>query len=451
MSQIKNTIVTLGKTRLTTLLALSLLVALVVILSVFKPDKSEALAQKPGGAAGQKPGAPGGMPAMPPPVVRVEAVGTLDHTQPVSKVGTVTAKESVQIVPRVSGYLMNIAFKEGDFVKEGDLLFEIEDTVYKINVRVAESVIQQIEAEIALAKRNHERISQLVLRNAATQQDADEVLRSVALHEARLEEAKAKLDQAKTDLGYTKIFAPLSGRIGAKQFSKGNYLTPASGMLATVMQFDPITVAFPVTEREFNTYFHESDEKKEAKIEVLLANGTPYEGNFHIDFFDNYVDRYSGQIMVYLLCDNKDGKLFPGGFTTVKLSEKFEEPKTAVNVAALMTDGATHYVYVMQMYQKEVEDGKGNKISQPACRAVRRDVKLGPQVVDRQIITSGLTPGEPVVVGGLNKIIMSGQDIVTQEMLAAAMAAQAQAQAPPAQSQTPAAQAPPAQAPAKDK
>ena len=424
MSQLTKTIVSFGKARKTSLLALVLLVVLFVVLSLPKPDKSEALAQRPGGGAGQKPGA-AAPPAMPT-VVRAEAVGTLDSTQPVSKVGTVAAKETVQIVPRVSGYLMNVAFQEGDFVNEGDLLFEIEDTIYQINVRMAESVIKQIEAEIALAKRNHERVVQLAQRNAATQQDVDEALRSVNLHEARLEEAKARLDQAKTDLGYTKIHAPLSGLIGAKQFSKGNYLTPASGVMATIMQFDPITVTFPVTEREFSTYFHKSGENKEAKIEILLANGNPYEGEFDIDFLDNFVDRNTGQIMIYLLCDNKDDILFPGGYTTVKLSEKFGEPQPAVNVAALMTDGVTHYVYVMQMYQKEIDDGKGNKIPQPAFKAERRDVKIGAQVFDRQIITSGLAPGEQVVVGGLNKI-RPGQDVMTQEMLAAAMQAQQQA------------------------
>ena len=426
MSQMKNTIISIGKTKKTLLLAVFLIIALVVTLSLSKLDNSEVLAQRPGGGAGQRPGAGGGMPAMPPTMVRVEAVGSLDSTQPVPKVGTVAAKETVQIVPRVSGYLLNVAFQEGDYVKEGDLLFEIEDTVYKINVRVAESVIKQIEAEIALAKRNHERVEQLVLRKTSPEQELDEALRTISLHEARLEEAKARLDQAENDLGYTKIYAPLNGRIGAKQFSIGNYLTPASGVLATIMQFDPITVTFPVTEREFTTYFHEAGEnRKEAKVELLLADGKPYEGEFRIDFLDNYVDRFSGQLMVYLLCENKTDKLYPGGFTTVKLSEKFEEPKPAVNVAALMTDGVTHYVYVMQMYQKETEDDKGNKVFQPGFRAVRRDVTLGQQVFDRQVVISGLTPGEQVVVGGLNKIMMSGQDIMTQEMLAAAMQAQA--------------------------
>ncbi|MCL2119826.1 MAG: efflux RND transporter periplasmic adaptor subunit [Planctomycetaceae bacterium] len=420
MSQIKNTVITPGKTKKTMLLALFLLVALIVFMSLPKPDKSEALAQSRGGAPGGGAGG-GGAPAMPAMPVTVDAVGLLDHTQPVPKVGTVAAKETVQLVPRVSGYLMNVAFTEGEFVQEGDLLFEIEDTIYQINVRMAESVIKQIEAEIALAKRNHERIAQLVPSRSATEQELDEALRTINLHEARLEEAKARLDQAQTDLGYTKIYAPLSGRIGAKQFSKGNYLTPASGVLATIMQFDPISVTFPVTEREFSTYFLPSGEKKEAKIEILYANGTPCEEEFHIDFYDNYVESTSGQILVYLLCENKSGKLFPGGFTRVNLSEKFEEAKPAVKVSALQTDGTSHFVYVVQKdgeapkmdaKGQSVVDDAGKPVMGDTFRVERRTVTPGQQVSDKQIITSGLTPGEMVVIGGLNKIMMPGQPII---------------------------------------
>jgi len=437
MTQMKRTLITLGKTKKTMLLALSLLIALVVLLSLPKPDKSVALAQKPGqadqkaGPTGQKPGQmPGGAPQIPAMPVRVDVVGLLDHTQPVPKVGTVTAKETVQIVPRVSGYLMNVAFKEGDYVKEGDLLFEIEDTVYEINVKIAKSVIQQIEAEIELAKLNRERVEQLVKREVSRQQELDDVMRTLSLHEGRLKEAQARLEQAENDLSYTKIYAPLNGRIGAKQFSVGNYLTPASGVLATIMQFDPIRVEFPATEREFSTYFHDVNKNKEAKIEILLADGTPYEEQFKIDFLDNYVDKFTGQLMVYLLCDNESGKLFPGGFTTVKLSEKLAEPKPAVNVAALVTDGESHSVYVVEVIVDENGNLVLNEKGEKQHKVDRRPVTLGPQVVDRQIITSGLKPGEMVVIGGLNKIMFPGQPIIpvpTPALMQMMQAAQMQA------------------------
>lgn len=375
MTQMKNAVISLGKTKKTMLLALGLLVALVVILSLSKPDKSEAVAQMPGMGEG------------PPTSVRVETVGTLNGTQPVSKVGRVLAKETVDLVPRVSGYLESVKFKEGDYVNEGDLLFEIEDTLYEINVRMAEAVVKQIEAEVELAKRSQERVMKLAPNRSATEQEIDEAMRGVLYQEGRLEEAKARLDQSKTDLSYTKIYAPLSGRIGAKRFSEGNYLTPQSGVLATIRQFDPITVTFPVSEREFMTYFQNTD-NRETGIEVLMANHKPYQGEYDIDFLDNHFDSDTGQIMIYLICKNADTKLVPGNWTRINLSEHFEQPRAAASITALMTDGAHHYVYVVT---------KDNKIE-------RRDVVIGDQVYDKQIITSGLNPGERIVVGGLNRI-----------------------------------------------
>ena len=338
-------------------------------------------------------------PSMGPPAVRVEAVTTLETSQPKSYPGFVTAKETVHIIPRVSGYLENIAFQEGAMVKEGDLLFEIEDTVYEINVRVGDAVVKQIEAEIALAKRDLERTQTLHNRNVATEQEMDQAIRTIALQEARLEEAKASLDRSKNDLSYTKIYAPLTGRIGSKNFSKGNYLTPNSGVLATVVQFDPVRIRLQATESDFITYlksdyFKEQENgtknsAKKAQIDILGPTGEKYEGKFEIEFADNLVDIATGTITVFLICDNKNLHFYPGGYTTVLLSERFEKPMPAVSVTALMTDGVKDYVYVVDAENK----------------AQRRDVIKGPQVFDRQAIVSGLEPGDKVVVGGLNKVI----------------------------------------------
>lgn len=322
-----------------------------------------------------------------PPSVRVEEVGLIDSSQPKPYVGFVEAKETVVLVPRVSGYLEKIAFQEGEIVQKDDLLFEIEERTYEINVQAAKSVIKQIEAEIALAKRSYERSSSLHQNRVISEQELDEAQRTISLQEARLDEAKAKLAQAETDLSYTKIFAPLTGKIGAKHISEGNYLTPGSGTLASIVQYDPITVRFAVSETDFIKYLKNgTGDLRKTNIEILRVDGERYTGEFEIDFTDNVAA--NGTLMVYLLCGNADNQLLPGGFTRVKLSEQFQEPLPAVNVSALMTDGAHHYVYVL--------DGE-NQVR-------RRDVEKGLQVDNMQVITSGLTPGEHVLVGGLNKV-----------------------------------------------
>ncbi|MDR1384035.1 MAG: efflux RND transporter periplasmic adaptor subunit [Planctomycetaceae bacterium] len=334
---------------------------------------------------------PGMSGKMPPAAVRVEKVTSRDSSQPRPYNGSITAKESVNLVPRVTGYLTDVKFQEGATVKKGDPLFEIEDTIYQINVRTAESQIRQTEAEIELAKKNLERANELYKRDAKaiTDQERDEVNRTIQLLEARLSGNKASLDQANTDLSYTKIFAPLSGQIGAKQFSTGNFLSPNSGILATIVQYDPITIMFPVSEREYITYFIEGENsKKTPKIEIFLANNELFKGKFKIDFIDNKIDSHTGTLMIYLLCENPNKELVPGGWTKVYLSEHYANPKPAVNVAALMTDGKKHTVYVVNN-EKKVEV---------------REVEIGELVFDRQIIESGLKEGEIVIVGGLNKV-----------------------------------------------
>ncbi len=325
-----------------------------------------------------------------PPSVRVETVGALTISQPKHYVGIVTAKETVAIVPRISGFLDKVAFREGTVVKKGDLLFEIENTIYTMNVKVAQAVVRQTEAELSLAQRELDRITRLRAEHVATEQEFDQARRTRDLQQAKLDEVRANLSLAENDLSYTKIYAPLTGRIGAKQFSEGNYITPTSGTLATIVQYDPISVKITLSETDFMQYFHGNDDDATtgADIQILRTDGRPYEGEFKIDFFDNLVDRETGTIATYLLCSNEKAQLLPGGFAKVRLAEKFKEPLPAISVASVMTDGVRNYVFVL---------ATGNKIE-------RRDIVLGQQVFDRYVVTTGLSPGEILVVGGANKI-----------------------------------------------
>ncbi|MCL2348670.1 MAG: efflux RND transporter periplasmic adaptor subunit [Planctomycetaceae bacterium] len=321
--------------------------------------------------------------------VRVEAVGVLPTSQPKNYVGLVTAKETVVLVPRISGFLEKVAFQEGSTVKKGDILFEIEDTVYQMNVRVAESVIRQIEAEIELAKKDLERSNTLRPTGAVTEQELNQVQRTITLQEARLDEAKAQLALARNDLSYTKIQAPLTGRIGAKMLSEGNYVTPTTGALATIVQYDPVSVKFSLSETDYMTYFQTNEnETKDIHLEIRRSDGQPYQGEFKVDFVDNQVDRETGTITVYLICQNKSSQLLPGGYARISLAEKFKEPLPAVDMASVMTDG----------------NGSGVFVLTPENKVERRNVTLGPLVFDKYVIKSGLSPGERVIVGGINKL-----------------------------------------------
>ncbi len=330
----------------------------------------------------------------PPPTVRVAAVGTSTASQPKFYPGYVTAKETVNFIPRVSGFLEKVNFEEGTLVQKGAVLFEIEKNVYQINVDLTKARIKQIEAEIDLAKKELGRTMSLARQDATTQADLDMAERTIAVQTAMLEAAQVQLKQAELDLSYTSVISPLTGRIGTKKFSEGNYLTPSSGILATVVQLDPIRIEFKPTENDFINFIQRTyqtgngESKKAAAIEVYRTNGTRYEGEVQVEFAENMVDPRTNTISVFLLCDNKDFEFVPGGYAKVGLAEKFAEPLPSVPVTAMMTDGTHDYVYVV---------GDDNV-------AKRQNVKLGPQIFDTQVVLEGLKPGQKIVAGGLNKV-----------------------------------------------
>ncbi len=320
------------------------------------------------------------------PSVRAEKVTELSRTEPKTYVGTVAASETVDIVARISGVIWEKAFKEGSLVKKGDLLFRIEDTIYRENVNIARATIEQTQAELDYATKEKERYSQLYQTNATAQTTYENALRSYRVYAGKLDEAKADLVLAENDLSYTKIYSPITGRIGRNIYSVGNYITPDKGTLATIVQFDPIKIRFAMSEADF--FRHSRDGRLSSDgVEIIRADNQPYKGRVEVDFVDNQVDSNTGTLMIQLIGENPDMALIPGGYVMVKFSEKFDRPLPAVSVTALMTDGTSHYVYVVT----------------PENKVERRNIVIGAQVRDRQIVQSGLKPGETVIVGGINK------------------------------------------------
>ena len=188
------------------------------------------------------------------PAVRVEKVGEISRTEAKTYVGTVHGSETVDIVARINGVMWKSAFKEGSIVRKGDLLFQIEDTIYRENVNAAHAALDQNQAELNYAAKEKARYEKLYKSSATAQTTYENAIRTFKVSEAKTLEAKAKLVLAENDLSYTKIRAPLSGRIGRNVYSEGNYITPEKGTLATIVQFDPIEVRFAMSEADFFKY-----------------------------------------------------------------------------------------------------------------------------------------------------------------------------------------------------
>ena len=342
----------------------------------------------------------GAGPEMPPPAVRTEKVSNIDRSEPKSYVAGTLPYALVEIVARVSGTMTkDPGWKEGGEVKEGQLLYTIEDTVYKANVLSAEANINsakasiaQIEAELVFAQREYDRQKKLLASKATSQTSYESALRTLNTCKARrtaaegaLKAAEAALILAKNDLAYTKIYSPVGGKIGQSVYSSGNYITPAKGALATVVQYDPIKLRLAMSEAD---YLHYKKNRSRLELQIFGADRQEIKQKVTLDFVDNRADTGTGTIMVQFLVPNRDGMLIPEGYATVKVSEKFAKPLASVSVSALMTDGRRHFVYVVKA-DNSVE---------------RRAVKTGPQVGSRQLILEGLAEGEQVIVNGIHKV-----------------------------------------------
>ena len=347
--------------------------------------------------------------------------------------GPIVAVEEVDIVPRVTGYIEKLNFKEGDFVKTGDLLFEIEQREYAAALKRAEadvasrrSAIDQAEAAIKqqearidelnsilkYREATYNRNKQLFARGTAVSQDdvdntesafkatraqlaaAEATLASVKSQyetaKSALAAAEAAADLAAFDMEHTRISAPISGKIGKVTVTPGNLVTPQFGKLVDIKTISPIYVRFAISEQLFlTTYGGEKGIRDIARIRLELADGTMYDEEAEIALIDNKVDPKTNKIMIWAILQNEDHKLLPGSYATVYLSPKSDKPTCAVIVSAVQTEaGGGSFVYVL--------DGE-NKVE-------RREVRLGALSEKYYEITSGLKPGETVVIEGVNKV-----------------------------------------------
>jgi len=330
-------------------------------------------------------------PAMPPPAVLVEKVALQSESIEKKYVGWLEAIESVSLPSRVSGVLEKRLFKEGEAVKKGDLLFEIEDTTYIAQQRLAQSQVKQLEAELIFARNNYNRQKNLKDGNAVSEIVYEEAERALHTTEAALEGARARLVDATNNLSYTKISAPISGIIGKAAYSVGNYITPASGELANIVQSDPLYIRFALSDRDMSEMFEAPDPvtlKKNAGLRIVLPDGSIYPHPAEITMTDNRIDAGTGTLTIWATVKNPDGILRPGGYMPVLLRNTAAPQLPAVTLSSVMTGEQGSYVYVLE---------EGNKVA-------ARPVELGRVNGPWQLIRSGLKVGETVIADGTHKV-----------------------------------------------
>jgi membrane fusion protein, multidrug efflux system len=324
----------------------------------------------------------------PAPSVSVVAAVSEEIKPTVTFTGRVQAQDKVELRARIDGFLQKRLFEEGQDVKVGDLLFVIEPDSYKATVAETKANVEKSQAALTLANTEFDRASRLVQSQAGTQARLDDATAKQAEARGELARLKASLDKAELQLSYTEIRAPVAGRIGRSNYSIGNFVSPQSGPLATIVRQDPIYVVFPVTAREMLEVRRETKEGIEPTIFVQLADGSRYAQAGKVNFVDVTVNPGTDTVLVRALFANPDRILVDGQLVTVLVEEGAGQSALIIPQRAIQSDQAGAFVLVVD---------SANKVE-----VQRVEVDQGPG--DRLIVKKGLVAGDKVIVDGVQKV-----------------------------------------------
>ena len=326
------------------------------------------------------------------PAVGVRAVTKRGVSQSFEFVGRIKAIDKVEIRARVEGFLEKVLFREGQDVKAGDLLYQIEKVQFDAQVQQAKANLASAEAESTNAELQYSRQLDLSKRQYSPQSTVDQQKAAVDTANAKILQFKAALTQAQVNLDYTDIRSPIAGRIGRTTYTVGNLVNPASGVLATIVSQDPIYVLFPVSVRDLET-IREARRKEggglvKIDIRLRLSDGSEYPHKGTWNFTDPQVDQQTDTLIMRATVPNPDRTLSDGQFVTAIIRERREEPRLVIPQAALQVDQSGYYALVV--------DGQ-HKVEQ-------RRLKTGPNLDTDVVITSGVNEGEKVIVDGIQKV-----------------------------------------------
>lgn len=314
----------------------------------------------------------------------VKAANAVAKPMPVliEAVGTVEAENSVQVRPQVAGVLKSVMFKEGDKVKAGQLLFQIDPRTFQASYQQALAQLARDQAQLENSRVQQERLAPLLQREFITRQEYDLAVTSVKSLEAVVASDRAQVEQARIQLEFSRIHAPISGRTGSLSIKPGN-LVPAGGSgapLVTINSTDPILVAFSVPERqleEIRRYQSEPD----MRIEILTDRAAAPVAQGKLVFIDNTVTTQTGTVLLKTRVENQKELLWPGQFANVRIVLKVEPDAVVVPEAAVQPGQEGPFVYLI--------DGESKVRVQP--------VKVSRQIGNDVVIASGIAPGDQVI------------------------------------------------------
>jgi multidrug efflux system membrane fusion protein len=329
--------------------------------------------------------------------VSVAEVVARDVTQWDEFTGRIEAVESVEVRPRVSGYIERVNFAEGKEVRKGDVLFVIDQRPWRAELARAEAELVRAKSEAELTRLQVERASKLLGSSSISRDLYDQRVAASTQAVASVQSAEAALDTARLNLEWTEVRSPIDGRAGQALITAGNLVStqPAATLLTTVVSLSPVYVYFQADEQTYLRYNQlarrgqrPSSRDVRNPVYVALADDEGFAHRGFVDFVDNRVDAATGTIRARAVLDNKDRSFTPGLFARVKLLGASARSALQIDRKAVLTDQDRKYVYVI-----DAED-----------KAQRRDVRLGRENGGLVVATDGLQPGDRVIVSGAQKV-----------------------------------------------
>jgi membrane fusion protein, multidrug efflux system len=318
--------------------------------------------------------------------------------------GRVASINSVDVRARVTGYVDNVAYREGDSVKRGDLLFVIDPRPYRDALDSAKASLERETAAAAFANIQAKRAQTLNASNAISQEEYQNRDSDLSQSIARVHEAEAAVATAELNLSFTEVRSPVDGRTSRAQLTRGNLAQADQTVLTTVVSQDPVYVYFDCDEQSylrFQERVHRGSGVSSANpVRVALANETGFPHVGRVDFLDNQVTPSTGTIRARVVLPNPDHLLAPGLYARVQLESSGAVQALLVDDRAILTDQDQKYVYVV---------GPGNV-------AQRKDVVTGSMADGLRLIRTGLSPGDKVIVSGLQQIYFPGAPVAPTEV-----------------------------------
>ena len=328
-------------------------------------------------------------PPQPPPVpVAVSTVSRADVPVRLSALGSVTAFNTVTVKSRVDGQLMDVMFREGDLVKRGEVLAQIDPRPFQVQVAQAQAQLAKDEAQLANARVDLERYQMLWSQDSIARQNLDAQQSTVKQLEAAIKADQAAVDSARLNLTYARVTAPLSGRAGLRLIDAGNFVTASTGSgLVVITQVEPIAVLFTLPEDALRTILPRIRAGAKLPVEAFDRSGTARLATGSVLTLDNQIDQTTGTVRIKAVFDNRDHALFPSQFVNVRVLADTRRAQLVVPASAVQQGPQGPFVYVVN-----------------AGNAVVRPVTVGSTEGELATISTGLNAGEMVVTDGTDRL-----------------------------------------------